>query len=175
MLGTNTEVSIAPKKRVEKTTSKGTPVSSKQSKKDTENLASRRLRYLKLRALPASLLKIPEEKNTVGPVALVSISTYCRLSGKRVPLDSTDGFGPVRVERLKPPPNPLSEESSSTLKITDSESAKVIHSNEESRSAQLNGSASPIPAEVTLRWVRHVPDFQVVFQDYDGVKNWESW
>ncbi|EJC98437.1 AAA-domain-containing protein [Fomitiporia mediterranea MF3/22] len=177
LLGTDTEVSIAPKRRVNGAEAKQ---STSISKSDTDGKRSSEpkiLKSLRLRALPSSFFS-PSGSVPSEPVALVSIATYWELISTKLPLSESEGFGPINVYRLKASADPLASEPTAPVPAAQ-QGSKVIHAPE---GAQANGSAKPgseAPSistnereTVTLCWSREIPDGHVLFLGYDGVKDW---
>ncbi|KAL5524266.1 PEX1 [Sanghuangporus sanghuang] len=184
LLGTNTEVSIAPKRRQNgMEASKRALSTSEDEKKDGSK--PKILNSVKLRLLPRNFFSLPPDSDNFseGPTAIVSIWTYRDLAKQEFPLELSEGFGPVNVYRLRMHnSDPLANEPPTPAPGTgmiSKQNAKVIHAPEDSLP---NGSAKQDPEEtsvktpetVTLRWSREVPIGHVVFLSYDGVKDWNN-
>ncbi|KAI5123096.1 hypothetical protein M0805_001452 [Coniferiporia weirii] len=176
LLGTNTEVSIAPKKRSNAVSGKSLKHTSNTETKPTGEDVERPkyLKHARRRALPATFFSFSESDPPSNPIAWVSIGTFCALASKPIPLSKSDGFGPISVRHLKAPTDPLASEPAPPAS-TAPPAAKVIHSADASQGAPSTTEPAESHEEtITLRWSREVPDKQVVFQNYANVKAWEN-
>ena len=182
LLGTDTEVSIAPKKR--QSASEAARRALSAEKKDDSK--PKILNSIKLRVLPHSFFSLPPNSNDFpeGPTAVVSIWTYRELSKREFPLELSEGFGPLNVYRLKMHnSDPLANEPAAPAPgagSTSKQSAKVIHAPEDhlpngTAKSVSEEEAAKTPETVTLRWSREVPVGHVVFLSYDGVRVWNNW
>lgn len=189
LLGTNTEVSIAPKKRLNGADAKPSAISGTSDAEADGKEKSKIVDLIQVRALPSSFFApLPDSDPKSEPVALVSYWTYCRLAGASLPLHANEALGPVHVLRVKMPVDPLAGELAGPgAGATGAQSAKVIHAPEVTPGAAptMNGGAGegePAGEEagvaletVTLRWTKGIPHEHVVFLQYDRIKDWESW
>ena len=176
LLSTDTEVSIAPKKRQSKSRGPKVIKDLEETKKEHE---PRPLNRKKLRVMPHSFFHLHAIPKSAGPLALVSIDTYIALSHAQLPLEVTDGFGPVTVLRYRRPVNPLSPDSEVATRNSDEEPAsKVIHSankaTEGDEASRKDHGKSDVET-VTIRWARALSNSQVLFFNFDLVKDWEPW
>lgn len=163
LLGTNTEVAIAPKVR---------RTGVKAAKEETHPLVNgetskikQAMQKIKLRALPRSFFSISSE--TQDCVAYVSPMSYAFLAKCSFPLSNTDGLSPVIIRLFKAPQDPLSTEGQ----------ASSSDQQNSSKSNQPNGSSSTnTPTQIVLRWSRDVADKHVVFDGRSiGVADWDIW
>lgn len=169
LLGTNTEVAIAPKVRRigSKTNEESRPLvngNTSTVKQDSQKI--------KLRALPRSFFSL-HSSSPQDRVAYVSPMSFCFLAKRRPPLNATDGLSPVIVRLLKSPLDPLS---------TGEGQAATSEQQNLSKKAQPNGTTSNLASssnavnQIVLRWSRDVPDKHVVFEDPAvGVGDWDVW
>lgn len=170
LLGTDTEVAIAPK--VRRTGSKTSKEESRPLTNGITSTTKQDSQRIKLRALPRAFFSL----NSSAPqdrVAYVSPMSFCFLAKRRPPLNTTDGLSPIIVRLLKSPVDPLS--------TGEGQAATSEHQNSSKR-AQPNGSTSGPSAssntsnQIALRWSREVPDKHVVFEDPSvGVGDWDVW
>ncbi|KAH8109796.1 AAA-domain-containing protein [Phellopilus nigrolimitatus] len=177
LLGTNTEVSIAPKKRVSESAKKSATSVSKPSAEGAGDAAekSAALKHAKLRVLPSAFFSFSDSSADAGAIAWVNFWTFCDFAAKVPPLSISEVFGPVIVRRLKAPPDPLASDPASAAAPPAAPTAKVIHSADGRQAPPADAEAPKPPQDtLTLRWSREVPDKHIVFENYSGVKEWEN-
>ncbi|THH03293.1 hypothetical protein EW145_g6374 [Phellinidium pouzarii] len=173
MLSTNTEVSISPKKRSSYGKSSSS-VANQESQAAGEDAKGQKFsKYAKRRAIPPIFFSFSESATPSDQTAWVSPGTFCALASKLPPLSDSDYFGPITVRHLKAPPDPLASDPVSAAPAAPLTS-KIIHSADGGLATQASGEAeTPREETIILRWSREVPDKQVLFQEYNGVKDWE--
>lgn len=175
LLRTGTEVTIASKNR-----SIATSTSSKATPLNATSIATKATvgRRLKVRILPSERLVVTSSSPLQEPVAWVSLSSFLSLTTANLPLQSSVGYGPVIMQRLNCPADPIAVDFQPSAPAADIVPPPEHRLKDEDPGTLVRPSESK--NVFTLRWSSELPDRHVLLQsaqtpDMKEWKGWESW